>query len=207
MTTPKHITRSGLRASARLAALALAAASFCLLASCGGSASSILDPLNVDNKEDVYKPVVGEPGEFGVVSIHEIIRHKRGADKEIEVETMFGDEIIIDKTPLLDSSDIISIEAIAINDLPGFYKIRLHLTQDGGKIWRKLSLGNLNSTASSTSAPSLAFLIDSVCYRTFKPRFLYSDVDSVVIDGPFDEPAALNLEANAIRNFMHFSQQ
>ena len=207
MTTPKHITRSGLRAPARLAALVLAATSFCLLASCGGSASSILDPLNVDSKSDVYKPVVGEPGEFGVVSIHEIIRHKRGADKEIEVETMFGDEIIIDKNPLLDSSDIISIEAIAVNDLPGFYKLRLHLTQDGGKIWRKLSLGNLNDTAASNSAPSLAFLIDSVCYRTFKPRFLYSDVDSVVIDGPFDEPAALNLEANAIRNFMHFSQQ
>ena len=199
MTTPKHTFRF-------LCATSCLAASV-LLTSCNGSGANILDPLNVDNKEDVYKPVVGEPGEFGVVSIHEIIRHKRGVDKEIEVESMFGDEVIIDKTPLLDSSDIISIEAIAINDLPGFYKLRLHLTQDGGKIWRKLSLGNLDSTASSTSAPSLAFLIDSVCYRTFKPRFLYSDVDSVVIDGPFDEPAALNLEANAIRNFMHFSQQ
>ena len=201
MTTPKHITRSGLRASARLAALALAAASFCLLASCGGSASSILDPLNVDNKEDVYKPVVGEPGEFGVVSIHEIIRHKRGVDKEIEVESMFGDEVIIDKTPLLDSSDIISIEAIAINDLPGFYKLRLHLTQEGGKRWRKLS------TADRTVNPSLAFVVDNVLYRTFKPRFLYNGEDTVVIDGPFDEAAALNLEANAIRNFMYFSQQ
>ena len=30
---------------------------------------------------------------------------------------------------------------------------------------------------------------------------------TVVIDGPFDEPAALNIEANAIRNFMYFSQQ
>ena len=202
MTTPKHIIRSGLRAPARLAALVLAAASFCLLASCGGSASSILDPLNVDSKSDVYKPVVGEPGEFGVVSIHEIIRHKRGADKEIEVETMFGDEIIIDKNPVLDSSDIISIEAIAVNDLPGFYKLRLHLTQDGGKAWRKLSIENRDN-----SSTSLAFLIDGVSYRTFKPRFLYSDSDTVVIDGPFDEPAALNLEANAIRNFMYFSQQ
>ena len=173
-----------------------------MLTSCGGSASSILDPLNVDNKEDIYKPVVGKPGEFGVVSIHEVIRHKRGAEKEVEVETMFGDEIIVDKNPLLDSSDIISIEAIAINDLPGFYKLRLHLTQDGGKIWRKLSVESRDSTAAS-----LAFLIDSVSYRTFKPRFLYSDEDTVVIDGPFDEPAALNIEANAIRNFMYFSQQ
>ena len=177
-------------------------ASFTLLTSCGGSGSSILDPLNVDGKEDIYKPVVGEPGEFGVVSIHEVIRHKRGAEKEVEVETMFGDEIIVDRNPLLDSSDIISIEAIAINDLPGFYKLRLHLTQDGGKIWRKLSVDSRDSNAAS-----LAFLIDSVSYRTFKPRFLYSDEDTVVIDGPFDEPAALNIEANAIRNFMYFSQQ
>ena len=177
-------------------------AAFALLTSCYGSASGILDPLNVDGKDEVYKPVVGEPGEFGVVSIHEIIRHKRGAEREIEIETMFEDEIIIDKNPLLDSSDIISIEAIAINDLPGFYKLRLHLTPEGGKIWRKLSLENRDS-----NAPSLAFVIDSVSYRTIKPRFLYSDQDTVIVDGPFDEAAALNIEANAIRNFMHFSQQ
>ena len=205
MTTPKHTTRFRLRASAFLAALILAAS--VLLVACGGSGSNIMDPLNVDNKQDVYKPVVGEPGEFGVVSIHEIVRYKRGSDREVEVESMFGDEIIVDRTPLLDSSDIISIEAIAVNDLPGFYKLRLHLTQDGGKAWRKLSLGNLDDTTSATSATSLAFLIDGVAYRTFKPRFLYSDVDTVVIDGPFDEPAALNIEANAIRNFMYFSQQ
>lgn len=195
MTTPKHTFRFLLCAASCLAASALSA-------SCNGSASGILDPLNVDDKEEVYKPVVGKPGEFGVVSIHEIIRHKRGAEKEIEVGTMFEDEIIIDKNPLLDSSDIISIEAIAINDLPGFYKLRLNLTQEGGKIWRKLSLNSRDSNASS-----LAFLIDGVSYRTIKPRFLYSDRDTVIVDGPFDEPAALNLEANAIRNFMHFSQQ
>ena len=194
MTTSKH-TFCFLCAASCLAV-------FALLTSCYGSASGILDPLNVDGKEDVYKPVVGEPGEFGVVSIHEIIRHKRGAEKEIEIGTMFGDEIIVDRNPLLDSSDIISIEAIAINDLPGFYKLRLHLTQDGGKIWRKLSLENRDS-----NAPSLAFVIDSVSYRTIKPRFLYSDQDTVIVDGPFDEAAALNIEANAIRNFMHFSQQ
>ncbi len=194
MTTSKH--------TFRFLCTAFCLGALSLLTSCGGSVSSILDPLNVDNKDEVYKPVVGQPGEFGVVSIHEVIRHKRGAEKEVEVGTMFGDEIIVDRNPLLDSSDIISIEAIAINDLPGFYKLRLHLTQDGGKIWRKISVDSRDNTAFS-----LAFLIDSVSYRTFKPRFLYSDEDTVVIDGPFDEPAALNIEANAIRNFMYFSQQ
>ena len=194
MTISKH--------TFRFLCAAFCLAAFTLLTSCYGSASNILDPLNVDAKDEVYKPVVGEPGEFGVVSIHEIIRHKRGAEKEIEIGTMFEDEIIIDRNPLLDSSDIISIEAIAINDLPGFYKLRLHLTPEGGKIWRKLSLENRDS-----NAPSLAFVIDSVSYRTIKPRFLYSDQDTVIVDGPFDEPAALNLEANAIRNFMYFSQK
>ena len=190
MTTSKHTF------CFLCAALGLAA--FPLLTSCGSS-SGILDPLNVDGKTDVYMPVVGKPGEFGVVSIHEVIRHKRGAEKEVEVETMFGDEIVVDKNPLLDSSDIISIEAIAINDLPGFYKLRLHLTQEGGRIWRKFCVEGRDES------PALAFVIDGVVYRTFRPRFLYSNEDTVVIDGPFDEVAALNLEANAIRNFMHFT--
>ena len=64
-----------------------------------------------------------------------------------------------------------------------------------------------NSAKDRGNTPSLAFVIDNVLYRTFTPRFLYSDGDTVVIDGPFDEAAALNLEANAIRNFMYFSQQ
>ena len=179
-----------------LAALGFAA--FCL-ASCGGK--NIFDPLGVDEKEEAYTPVVGEPGEVGVISIHELVRHKRGDAKEIEISAMFEDEVIIDKNPLLDSSDIISIEAIAINDLPGFYKLRFHLTQDGGKLWRKLSAMDRGNN------PSLAFVVDNVLYRTFTPRFLYSDEDTVVVDGPFDEAVALNIEANAIRNFMYFSQQ
>ena len=204
MTTFHHIrriaantSRHGFRSAFVLASLNLAA--LCMV-SCGGS-GNIFDPLNVDDKEEVYKPVVGEPGEVGVVSIHEIVRYKRGNDSEYEISSMFEDEIIIDKNQLLDSSDIISIEAIAINDLPGFYKLRLHLTQAGGKSWRKLSIEGRDKS------PSLAFVIDNVLYRTFKPRFLYSSEDTVVVDGPFDEAAALNLEANAIRNFMHFTQQ
>ena len=203
MTTRTNILRSAVRL---LRAAALPAVCVCIaaaaFASCNGSATGILDPLNVDSKEEEYMPVVGEPGEFAVVSIHEIVRHKRGEERELEVASMFEDEIIIDKNPLLDSSDIISIEAIAINDLPGFYKLRFHLTPDGGKIWRKFT-----SSDDRDVSPTLAFVIDGVLYRTFKPRFLYKDEDNVVIDGPFDEPAALNLEANAIRNFMHFTQQ
>ena len=202
MTTKTNILHSAIRL---LRAAALPAVCICIAAasatSCNGSATGILDPLNVDSKDETYRPVVGEPGEFGVVSIHEIIRHKRGEEREIEIESMFEDEVVIDKNPLLDSSDIISIEAIAINDLPGFYKLRLNLTQDGGKLWRKLSAKDRVNT------PSLAFVVDNVLYRTFTPRFLYSDGDTVVIDGPFDDAAALNLEANAIRNFMYFSQQ
>ena len=202
MTTQTHNTRfagraarKGLRPVFLLAALCLAG--FCM-ASCGGN---VFDPLNVDEKEEIYTPVVGEPGEVGVVSIHEIVRHKRGNDNEYEIGAMFEDEVVINKDQLLDSSDIISIEAIAINDLPGFYKLRFHLTQDGGKRWRKLCIDGRDLS------PTLAFVIDNVLYRTFKPRFLYSDEDTVVVDGPFDEAAALNLEANAIRNFMYFSQQ
>ena len=204
MTKPKYNSSifsrpagTPLRAASILASACLAA--FCLL-SCGGGAN-VFDPLNVDNREEGYTPVVGEPGEVGVISIHELVRHKRGDAKEIEISAMFEDEVIIDKNPLLDSSDIISVEAIAINDLPGFYKLRFHLTQDGGKLWRKLSAKDRGNN------PSLAFVVDNVLYRTFTPRFLYSNEDTVVVDGPFDEAVALNIEANAIRNFMYFTQQ
>lgn len=201
MTNRMNIKNSAARmfrpaAFAAVAAVCLATA---CLAACGGSSSNILDPLDVDKKNDVYRPVVGEPGEVGVVSIHEIVRHKTGAENEYEIGTMFEDEILIDKDQLLDSSDIVTIEAIAVSDLPGFYKLRLHLTQEGGRIWRKLCLEGRDES------PALAFVIDGVVYRTFRPRFLYSNEDTVVIDGPFDEVAALNLEANAIRNFMHFT--
>ncbi len=194
---PARASRTALRTLFLLAPICLAVA---FLLSCE-SGTNIFDPMNVDEKEESYVPVVGEPGEYGVVSIHEIIRHKRGDERECEVGAMFEDEVVIDKNPLLDSSEIISIEAIAVNDLPGFYKLRLHLTQNGGKLWRKLAL------ADRDQSPSLAFVIDDVLYRRFTPRFLYSEEDTVVIDGPFDEATALNLEANAIRNFMHFSQQ
>lgn len=187
------------RPAAFAATAAVCLAVVACLAACGGGSSNILDPLDVDKKNDVYRPVVGEPGEVGVVSIHEIVRHKTGAENEYEIESMFEDEIVIDKDQLLDSADIVTIEAIAINDLPGFYKLRLHLTQEGGRIWRKLCLEGRDES------PALAFVIDGVMYRTFRPRFLYSNEDTVVIDGPFDEVAALNLEANAIRNFMHFT--
>ena len=185
---------------ARLAVFALGL-SACFAVSCESNGTNVLDAMNLDNKTEVYRPVIGDPGMFAVISIHELVKHKRGDEKEYEIRSMYGDEVIIDKNQLLDSSDIISIEAIAVNDLPGFYKLRLNLTQDGGKLWRKLSVEGRDE------APTLAFVIDGVLYRTFRPRFLYSDSDAVVIDGPFDEPTALNLEANAIRNFMYFTQQ
>ena len=191
--------RIGRPAPARLAVFALGLAA-CFAVSCESSGTNVFDVMNLDEKTEVYRPVIGDPGMFAVISIHEIVKHKRGSEKEYEIRSMYGDEVIIDKNQLLDSSDIISIEAIAVNDLPGFYKLRLQLTQDGGKLWRKLSIEGRDE------APTLAFVIDGVLYRTFRPRFLYSDSDSVVIDGPFDEPTALNLEANAIRNFMYFTQ-
>ena len=186
-------------APARPAVFALALAA-CLAVSCQDSGTNVFDVMNLDNKTEVYRPVVGDPGMFAVISIHELVKHKRGAEKEYEIRSMFGDEVVIDKNQLLDSSDIISVEAIAINDLPGFYKLRFHLTPEGGKSWRKLSVEGRDDS------PTLAFVIDGIVYRTFKPRFLYTSEDNVVVDGPFDEPTALNLEANAIRNFMHYAQ-
>ena len=189
----------GRPAMARLAVFALGLAA-CFAVSCESNGTNVLDAMNLDNKTEVYRPVIGDPGMFAVISIHELVKHKRGDEKEYEIRSMYGDEVIIDKNQLLDTSDIVSIEAIAINDLPGFYKLRLNLTPAGGAIWRQLSVDHRSDTT------TLAFVVDGVLYRTFRPRFLYDNNDTVVIDGPFDEPMALNLEANSIRNFMYFTQ-
>ena len=189
--------------AARILVLAVCLAAACFAAACESNGKNVLDVMNLDAQNtQTYRPIIGDPpGTFAVVSIHELIRHKRGAEKEYEIRAMYGDEVIIDKNQLLDSSDIVSIEAIAVNDLPGFYKLRLNLTPEGGRIWRKLSVDGRDES------PTLAFVVDGVLYRTFRPRFLYNaGSDTVVIDGPFDEPMALNLEANSVRNFMHFAQ-
>ena len=162
---------------------------------CGAGAKScdaddidhVFDPENLDMSK---RPLEG------VIEVQGIIRLRRGTDKEVMAPTMFGDDLCLDRTILLDSADVKAIKAIPIEKQPPYYSLELKLTDRGKRHWIGLSLPNKGT--------HVAFIIDGIVYRTFVPRMLYDDVtDSVIVDGPFDPTTAKKLENNAARNYFH----
>jgi len=163
-----------------------------LLCGAGGQSCSaddidhMFDPENFDTSD---RPLEG------VIEIREIIRLRRGTEKEEWVPTMFGDDICLNTAVLLRTADVKEIKAIPIEKQKPYYSLELKLTDRGKRHWIGLSLPN--------KGKHVAFLIDGVVYRTFVPRMLYDDVtDSIIVDGPFDPATAKKLESNSARN--HF---
>ena len=160
---------------------------------CGAGAQSCtaedvdhaFDPENFDTSD---RPLEG------LIEIQEIIRLRRGTDKEIMAPTMFGDDICLNKNILLDSADVKKITAIPIEKQPPYCSLELKLTERGRRHWIGLSLPN--------KATHIAFIVDGIVYRTFVPRLLYDDVTtSVIVDGPFDPATAKRLQDNSERNY------
>ena len=160
---------------------------------CGAGAQSCtaedvdhaFDPENFDTSD---RPLEG------LIEIQEIIRLRRGTDKEIMAPTMFGDDICLNKAILLDSADVKEIRAIPLEKQKPYCSLELKLTDRGRRHWIGLSLPN--------KATHVAFIIDGIVYRTFVPRLLYDDVTtSVIVDGPFDPATAKRLQDNSERNY------
>ena len=145
----------------------------------------VFDPENFDSSD---RPLEG------TIEIREIIRLRRGTDKEEWAPAMFGDDICLSTAVLLRSTDVKEIKAIPIEKQKPYYSLELKLTDRGKRHWIGLSLPN--------KGKHVAFLIDGLVYRTFVPRMLYDDVtDSIIVDGPFDPATAKKLESNSARNF------
>jgi len=187
MSVLKHIRR------ALPVVMLLFAAVFC----CGAGAQScnaedidkMFDPENLDTSD---RPLEG------LIEIQEIIRLRRGTEKEIMAPTMFGDDICLNKAILLDSADIEEIKAVPIEKHPPYCNLELKLTSRGRRHWIGLSLPN--------KATHVAFIIDGIVYRTFVPRLLYDDVTTTItVDGPFDPATAKRLEENSKRNFFRLN--
>jgi len=178
----KHIRRT------LPAAVLLFAAVFC----CGAGKSCdaddidhVFDPENLDLSK---RPLEG------IIEVQEVVRLRRGTDKEIMMPAWFSDDICLGKTVLLNSADVKEIKAIPIEKQPPYCSLELKLTDRGKRHWIGLSLPN--------KGKHVAFLIDGMVYRTFVPRMLYDDItDSVIVDGPFDPATAKKLESNAARNY------
>ena len=183
MSLFKHIRR------ALPVVMLLFTAFFC----CGAGAQSctaedvdrMFDPENFDTSD---RPLEG------LIEVQEIIRLRRGTDKEIMMPAWFSDDICLNRTILLNSADVKEIKAIPIEKQPPYYSLELKLTDRGKRRWIGLSLPNKGT--------HVAFLIDGMVYRTFVPRMLYDDItDSVIVDGPFDPATAKKLESNSARNY------
>ena len=178
----KHIRRT------LPAAALLFAAVFC----CGAGKSCdaedidhVFDPENLDMSK---RPLEG------IIEVQEVVRLRRGTDKEITMPAWFCDDFCLSKTVLLDSSDVKEIKAIPIEKQPPYYSLELKLTDRGRRHWIGLSLPNKST--------HVAFIVDGLVYRTFVPRLLYDDVtDSIIVDGPFDPVTAKKLESNSARNY------
>jgi len=160
-----------------------------------GSAGRACSPDDIDHMLDPENLDMSSRPLEGVVSIREIVTLRRGTDKEVLLPAMFCDDMCLNKTVLLDSSDILSIKAIPIDKQPPYYSLELKLSDRGKRHWIGLSLPNKGN--------HVAFIIDGMVYRTFVPRLIYDDVTtSVIVDGPFDPTTAKMLESNSSRN--HF---
>ena len=161
---------------------------------CCGAGAQSCSPDQIDKAFDPENLDMSDRPLEGVIEIQEIIKLRRGTDKEIMAPTMFGDDICVNKAILLDSADVKKIKAIPIEKQPPYYSLELKLTDRGRRHWIGLSLPNRGS--------HVAFIIDGIVYRTFVPRLLYDDVtDSVIVDGPFDPTTAKKLEDNSARNY------
>jgi len=129
-----------------------------------------------------------------VVSLHEVIRTRRGDSVERTVASYFGDDVTIHAMQLIDSSEIKYITPIPIPGDQGFYNLKLDLTERGRKLWINLSV--------QFKGTQLAFVIDGTVYRGIVPRLLEDDeATSVIIDGPFDQATALALQNNSKYNY------
>ena len=136
-----------------------------------------------------------------VISIHDIIKYRRGDMIEKEVEAFAGGTICINKNSYLHSRDIQQIGMVQRKNDPDFYDLVLTLTDRGQRIWSALSV-NMRTKGSGTQ---LAFVIDGMHYRSFKPELLTDNETKVVtVEGPFDPATAKALVKNAARNYKIF---
>lgn len=163
-------------------------------------APSACDPenwLDPDRYAKLQEPPAGK------ISIHSIVRYRYGDSTEQTIATYSGREITINTVPFLTSKEIEKIALLPHPGRPGYYDLQVTLTPQRG---RHLWIGLSNAGVSKNE--ELAFVIDGMFYRGFRPRLLQTDSDTtVIIDGPFDSATAQELAANADFNYIKLNRR
>ena len=158
----------------------------CSFSECSGeNMQKWLDP---EYMEEISKPP------RAVVTIQSIVRNKQAEMVEKMIPTYSGSEICVNSVPLINSKYIKSIEAVKRDGDANYYDLKLNLNDTGRKLWIALSNNNMNER--------VAFVIDGMFYRSFKPRLLYDDFSTeIIIDGRFDQATALEIQNQSKLNY------
>jgi hypothetical protein len=137
---------------------------------------------------------------FYVMTIHEIVKYRRGSDFERMVPSFFGKTVCVNPSYFLHSKDIENIEVIKRVDNPDFYDLRLTLTDRGAKLWSAFAV------TTRVDRKEMGILIDGMYYRSFRPPISHDPENRVfVVEGPFDPATAAGLMKNAKRNYRKWS--
>ena len=154
-----------------------------------------LDEPGSDRKTAGKPTAVLEPVEepFCVVSIHQTGHLDAKPEDLVKLNHYFGGTITLYRIPLLHSANIYKIEKAERPGEPGYFNLRLHLTPEGKEQWLALS--------GKFDGKNLAFVVDGIFYRFFKPRRFYSDTaNTIMLDGPFD-----SVNAEKIQHYSEFN--
>lgn len=137
-----------------------------------------------------------------VLSVHEIIKYPRGSDFEQDVDSFFGKSVCVNRNYFLHSKDVAKIDAVKRLDNPDFYDLRLTLTPKGVKMWSAFAV------LTRVDRKEMAFLIDGIYYRTFKPAILLDpEANVVTVEGPFDPATVSGLLKHAKTNFRKWNDK
>ncbi|MBQ9335850.1 MAG: hypothetical protein IJS14_00960 [Lentisphaeria bacterium] len=136
-----------------------------------------------------------------VLTVHEIIKYKRGGMLEMDVDCFFGGTICVNKNPQIHSRDIIKIEQVPRPGNTEFFDLKLTLSERGKMLWAALAI-------LQSENKKVGILIDGMYYRSINPPMLTDQsADTIYLEGPFDPANAKGIVENSERNYKIFNDK
>lgn len=140
-----------------------------------------------------------------VISVHQIVRFRRGEQLEREIETFSGGVVCVNVNPFLHSRNIKKVELLPRKGDNGFFDLVLHLDKRGQMIW--------SSIAIQYRGEKMGLIVDGVFYRAFMPQIPNpDDIDkntgcvTVILEGPVDQATANSIAKFSEKNYRHFNR-
>ena len=140
-----------------------------------------------------------------VISVHRIIRFRRGEELEREIDTFSGGVVCVNVNPFLHSRNIKKVELLPRKGDEGFFDLVLHLDKRGQMLW--------SSIAIQYRGEKLGLVVDGVYYRAFLPNIPNpDDIDkktgsvTVLLEGPVDQATATSIAKFSEKNFRYFNR-